>query len=347
MAADLLKVNEFGLYCAAGDFYIDPWRSVPKALITHGHSDHARYGCSKYLSVNENKWILKARLGNQIDLTCLNYGESILINGIKVTFHPSGHLLGGSQIEVEQNGNTWVVSGDYKTQSDPTCRQFIPIKCHTFISECTFGLPIYRWQSSQQIIHEIQDWWKTNAALETCSILGAYSLGKAQRILASLGEFHGPIFVHGAVQKINQAYLATGISLPETNSPRISNDKKVFQKALVIAPPSALNSSWSRRFGKSSMAVASGWCAVRGNRRRRGLEKGFVLSDHADWGGLIDSIKSTNAERVLLTHGFTSVFSRYLLQHSVNAEVLSTHYEGETDLGDGNDMTESSEVVSQ
>lgn len=328
---DLLQLTESGLYCEAGDFYIDPWKGVNKALLTHAHSDHARLGSQHYLCAAEGFHVTRARLGNSISLQQLDYGQSIQINGVHVSFFPAGHILGSAQIRVEYKGEVWVASGDYKTEADAnSCKPFEPVACHTFITESTFGLPVYQWQPQQQIFNEINAWWKKNSSEGRASLLMAYGLGKSQRILAGVDASIGPIYIHGSVAKMNEAYLQTGYHLPQTQLVTEEKDKKTdYSKALIIAPPSAEGTAWAKRFGDYSNAFASGWMAIRGMRRRSSLDKGFVLSDHADWNGLLQAIKDTGCERVIVTHGYTQVLARYLTELGYRAEVMKTHFEGE------------------
>jgi len=331
MAEDLVRVSDRGLYCQHGDFYIDPWRPVNRALITHGHSDHARMGSTSYLCHIDAKGILRSRLGEDALLETIDYGTPVKIKDVYVSFHPAGHILGSSQIRIEYRGQICVVSGDYKTQADPTCPAIEPVRCHTFITESTFGLPIYRFPENHVIAAEVNEWWQANAAAGKVSLLYAYSLGKAQRLLASVDASIGPIYTHGAVEALNAVYRGCGVYLPETIY--VSNDvnKEVLGKAgaLVVAPPNTQDSLWSRKFGKSSDAFASGWMRVRGARRRRSLDRGFVMSDHADWPGLIATIAATGAERVLVTHGYTPPLVRYLSDLGIDAQALETAYTGE------------------
>lgn len=326
---DLVRINDRGLYCEIGDFYIDPWRPVARALITHGHSDHARSGSRAYLAHKHSHGILRLRLGDDAAVETLDYGEHLNIGGVKVSFHPAGHILGSSQIRLEHGGRVWVVSGDYKTQVDPTCQPIDPVACDTFITESTFGLPIYTFPESQQIYGQINKWWQQNKAEGKISLLFAYSLGKAQRIIAGL-EAVGPIYTHGAVEALNQVYRGCGVKLPDTT--HLTSQKKeqlIAEGALILAPPNAQDSTWSRKFSPLSEAFASGWMRVRGARRRRALDRGFVMSDHADWQGLLDTIKATGAQRVLVTHGYAQPLIRYLAEAGLHAQALETAYGGD------------------
>jgi putative mRNA 3-end processing factor len=328
---EFLQLTPAGLYCEDGDFYIDPWQPVGRAVITHAHADHARVGSKTYLCAREGKRLLQTRLGDKAHIQTLHYGEALKLNSVSLSLHPAGHILGSSQVRITKNGRTCVVSGDYKAVHDPTCTPLEPLRCHTFISESTFGLPIFRWPSPAQVLEEIQSWWRQNQAQGRTSILFAYALGKAQRILAGLDPSIGPIFAHGAVEKMNQCYLDLGIALPDTCYVGDAEDKRVFRKALIVAPPSADNPAWMRRFPSRSRAFASGWMRIRGNRRRRSVDRGFVYSDHADWDGLVETIEATGAERIGVTHGYATEMARWLEQKGHQAAVIPTNYQGETD----------------
>jgi putative mRNA 3-end processing factor len=323
---DLIAATDRGLYCAAGDFFIDPWRPVARALITHGHSDHARFGSDVYVCQRDTDPILRKRLGENISVETVRYGEVLVRDGVSVSFHPAGHVLGSAQVRVEHRGEVWVASGDYKLERDGVSAPFEPIRCDTFITESTFGLPIYRWRPQEDVTVEIDDWRRENAAAGRASVIYAYALGKAQRILANIDPTLGPIYCHGAVEAINELHRAAGVNLPPTLSVTEARGKGAFANALIVAPPSAAGSVWLKRFGEYSDALASGWMQVRGNRRRRGLDRGFVVSDHADWPGLLQAIKETGATRVLATHGFTTPLSRFLQEAGVEAYPLQTAY---------------------
>lgn len=327
--ADLVVVRPEGLYCPAGDFYIDPWRPVARAIITHAHADHARRGHGAYLAHAAAAAVLRARLGEDIALQTVAYGEALDCNGVRVSLHPAGHVLGSAQVRLEQRGQVWVVSGDYKTQPDVTCTPFEPVRCHTFITESTFGLPLYRWRPQAEVLTDIHAWWQTNAAEGRTSVLYAYALGKAQRLLAGLDAACGPVVVHGAVQTINHAYHAAGVALPDTLSVSDGLDAKALRCALVIAPPSVQGTPWLRRFGVYSDAMVSGWMQLRGMRRRRGVDRGFVLSDHADWPGLLQAIRASGAQRILVTHGQVAPLVRYLSEQGLDADALHTRFGGE------------------
>ena len=330
---DLVVARPEGLYCPPGDFYIDPWRPVERAVITHGHGDHARWGSRRYLAAAPGEGILRARLGQDIDLQTLAYGERIDHQGVTLSFHPAGHVLGSAQVRLEYQGEVWVASGDYKVEPDGTCAPFEPVSCHTFITESTFGLPIYRWPSQAEIFAGIDAWWRANAAAGKASVLFAYAFGKAQRILHGIDDSIGPILVHGAVEPLNEVYRAGGVRIPAT---RYAGDFKktdpALRQALIVAPPSAGGSTWMRRFGDYSDAFASGWMLLRGTRRRRGVDRGFALSDHADWPGLLWAIEQTGAERVMVTHGQVNVLVRHLREQGLDARAFQTEYGDEDDV---------------
>jgi putative mRNA 3-end processing factor len=337
----LLRVEAEGLWCEAGGFYIDPWQPVSKALITHAHSDHARPGSAAYLCAEPSKATLTARLGAQAQIQTLPYGQSVGIGSVTVSFHPAGHILGSAQIRVECRGEVWVVSGDYKLAPDSTCAPFEPLRCHTFVTESTFGLPIYRWAPPNEIAQQIDSWWRSNQARGQCSVIFGYPLGKAQRILAALNSETGPLFCHGAVEKINTIYRAAGVPLPPTRWAHDAAKGFDWRRALVIAPPSAQGSLWMRRFGALSTAMASGWMRIRGTRRRKSLDRGFVLSDHADWPGLLDAIAATEASCVLVTHGYRGPLVRWLSERGIEARALDTQFEGEGEEPDTESDAES------
>jgi putative mRNA 3-end processing factor len=345
---DLIVARPEGLYCPPGDFYIDPWRPVDRAVITHGHADHGRRGNAHYLAAASAESVLRTRLGN-IDLQTLPYDEAIDYFGIRISFHPAGHVLGSAQVRLESQGRVWVVSGDYflaGSRDDPrednaTCAPFEPVRCHCFVTESTFALPIYRWQPQADVFAEIDAWWRGNAESGRVSLLMGYSFGKAQRILKGVDSSIGPIIVHGAIEPINLAYREAGVTLPATQLVAQISEKSLLKRALVVAPPSAHGSPWTRRFGDYSDAFASGWMQLRGARRRRSVDRGFVLSDHADWPGLQRAIAATGAERVIVTHGHEAVLVRWLAEHGYEASSFQTDY-GETD-----DIGTSAEPIAQ
>ena len=330
MAKELLLQNTpKGIYCAAGDFYIDPWRPVERAVITHAHSDHARWGMKKYLAHKDSEPIMRLRLGEDIQLETMDYHIEKDINGVKVSFHPSGHIIGGAQVRVEHKGEVWVASGDYKVQNDNISPAFEPVKCHTFITESTFGLPIYQWKPQSDIFNAINNWWKGNIEKSWASVLCGYPLGKAQRLLQNVDRSLGPVFAHGTTHRVLKAYRNHGIKLPHVEYVDLSLPKGSFAGALILAPPGVITSSWIKRFEPYSSAVASGWMNLRGAKRRSAADVGFVLSDHADWEGLNAAIKATEAQRVFVTHGYTGTFAHWLREQGYNAEEWKTEFVGE------------------
>lgn len=326
----MLRVTESGLYCEAGDFFVDPWRPVPRAVVTHAHGDHLTWGCGSYLVADRGVGVTRERLGQWQDrVEGVPFGEVRTINGVRVSLHPAGHILGSAQVRLEHGGEVWVASGDYKTDPDTTCDPWEPVPCHTFITESTFGLPIYRWPEPRDVFAGINAWWAENVAAGRTSLLFGYGLGKAQRLLAGLNPAIGPILVHGAVDRMTAMYRQAGIPLPPTEYATAA--RGVASGALVLAPPSADGSSWARKFGPNSTAFASGWMLVRGARRRRSVDRGFTLSDHVDWPQLLSAIDATGASRVLVTHGFTGPVVRWLREHGLESDALATRYEGERD----------------
>ena len=322
---DLVVQRPEGLYCPAGDFYIDPWRPVDRAVITHAHADHARTGHGHYLAAAPAEGVLRARLGH-ITLQPLAYGDTIVHHGVTVSLHPAGHVLGSAQVRLEHGGQVWVASGDYKVAPDATCAPFQPVRCDVFITESTFGLPIYRWRPDAEVFADINAWWQANAAAGRASLLLCYSFGKAQRILSGVDPSIGPIVVHSAVEPLNRAYREAGVALPTTHTVSEVGNKADLKRALVLCPPGAVAGPWVKNFGDFSDAFASGWMQLRGARRRGGYDRGFVLSDHADWPGLLTAIGATGAERVIVTHGSVPVMVRYLTGQGLQAEAFQTAY---------------------
>ncbi len=325
---DLLQFTSKGIWCAQANVFIDPWKPVDKAFITHGHADHSRYGSKAYLATTTAAPVIKYRLGN-ININTINFGEKITINGVKFSFHPAGHILGSAQIRVEYKGEIWVASGDYKLENDGLAEAFEPIKCHTFITESTFGLPVFNWKPQTEIFADINNWWRQNATEGKVTFITGYSLGKAQRILQGLDTSIGKIYTHGAVENINEVIRNQGINLPDTI--RVTRDisPKDYPTNLVLAPPGALNSAWMKKFKPLSIGIASGWMAMRGARRRKAAERGFVLSDHVDWKDLNTAVKETGAERVVVTHGYTAIYAQYLQEMGLEAQVATTEFTGE------------------
>lgn len=332
---NLITFTDRGLFCEAGNFYIDPWKPVERAVITHGHSDHASFGHKYYLCHRFTKPILQLRLGDN-NYQTLDWNETIYMNGVKLSLHPAGHIIGSSQIRLEYQDEVWVISGDYKTEDDGISEKFEPVKCNTFITESTFGLPIYKWKPQQEIYDSIINWINRNKENGRASILLAYSLGKAQRVLQAIKETSQNIFAHGAIYNMQQTLIDAGFNLQPVVRVTPETPKELLKETVIIAPPGADGTSWMKKFSPYSIGVCSGWMQVRGNARRRNADAGFALSDHADWKGLLDSVKVTGAERVFVTHGFQSAFSRYL-----NEEHISLAAEVKTQYGNEDEETSS------
>ena len=313
-----MELRDAGLYCPAGDFYIDPALPVDRAVITHAHSDHAAPGSRAYLAARPGEALLRARMGSEAIIQSLPYGERLAIGDVIVSLHPAGHILGSAQVRLEAGGEVWVVSGDYKLAPDPTCEAFEPLRCHTFVTESTFALPIFRWAEPSEVTAAIEAWWRSNREAGKASLLFGYPLGKMQRVLASLDSSIGPIYCHGAVERYNRLYREQGVALPA------STELKDYAGALIAGPPSAHNSPWTRRFGPASTAFVSGLMRIRGTRRRRSLDRGFVLSDHADWPALLRAVDETGAETVWVTHGYRAPLVRWLEEHGRNALAVET-----------------------
>ncbi|MEN2284397.1 ligase-associated DNA damage response exonuclease [Algoriphagus sp. SE2] len=327
--SDLLIFNSKGIYCPKAQVYLDPWKPVKQAIITHGHSDHARYGHKNYLTHHSNIPILKHRLGD-INVQGVEWDEPFQINGVRFSLHPAGHIIGSAQVRVEYKGQVWVFTGDYKDEDDGVSTPYSPIKCHTMITECTFGLPAFKWKPQEQVFDDINKWWQSNKDEGKTSVIFGYSLGKAQRILKYLDPSIGEIYTHGAIEKMTEV-LRPQLNLPKTNLITKETTGKEIQGNMVVAPPSAHGSPWMRKFVPYETGTCSGWMAFRGARARRATDKGFVISDHCDWQGLLKCIKASEATRVICTHGYTDIFSKYLREIGYDASVENTDYEGEKD----------------
>ncbi len=325
----LIEFTESGIYCPKGDFYIDPWKGVKKALITHAHADHSRFGSQQYLAHHQSEHIMKQRLGEGINLETIAYNEPLKIGDVHVSFHPAGHIPGSAQIKLNYKGQSCVVSGDYKLEDDGLSTPFEPVKCHEFVTESTFGLPIYQWQKQEEVFNEINHWWRENKAAGKTTVLFAYALGKAQRLLAHLDTSIGKIYTHGAVENATDMLRKTGLKLPETIQVTKEIPKKDYAGNMVIATPASIGSPWMRKFAPYSTGITSGWMMLRGTRRRKAADRGFVLSDHADWNGLLTAVKNTEAEKVYVTHGYSNVFSKYLTELGWDAVSIDSMFEGE------------------
>jgi putative mRNA 3-end processing factor len=326
----LLQLSPEGLYCPAASAWIDPWRPVPRALITHAHADHARPGCREYWAIGASEGILRERLGAEIKLLPVDYGQLHRIGDARVSFHAAGHVLGSAQIRLEASGESWLVSGDYKRCADPSCAPFETVQADVLISEATFGLPIYRWASGAEIAAEILEWWRS--ASDRPSVLFAYAFGKAQRVLAELHRLgvSDEVLLHGAVERLMAPYRQAGVAMPPTRPLAELERDADLSGRLLIAPPGAHRSRELRRFAKAQNGFVSGWMAVRGARRRRGYGRGFVMSDHADWAGLLQSVRESRAQQVYVTHGQSNVLARYLQEvEGISAEPLEGHFEAE------------------
>ena len=330
----LLQFSAASIFCEQAKLHIDPWKPVELAILTHAHSDHARPGCKHYLAHKDSETVLRLRLGSEISLQTLEYGETFFHHGVKFSLHPAGHILGSAQIRVEYKGEVWVVSGDYKGQNDGFCQAFEPIKCNSFVTESTFGLPVYHWKSQDEVFKEIDEWIKGTFEKGRNAILMGYSLGKMQRLIRGLQPFEYPVYAHGAIFLINEALRNKGYPLPYISpiTPNLSKNK--IERSLILAPGSALNTPWINRFEPYSTGYCSGWMAIRGAKNRMPIDRGFVLSDHADWNELNTLIKATEAENIYVTHGFTSSFTRWLNDNGYNAKEVKTMYGEEfgTDL---------------
>ena len=339
MKRPLLEFNDKGIYCEAAGVYLDPWKPVDKAIISHGHADHARWGHKQYITHTSNVPIIKHRIGD-IEVAGKEWGESFSINNVKFSFHPAGHIIGSSQIRVEHKGEVWVFTGDYKTEDDGVAVPFEPVKCHTFITECTFGLPAFKWVPQQQVIDDINTWWQENRDDGKTSVIFGYSLGKAQRLLKHLDTSIGKIYTHGAIENMTEV-LREQATFPETTRVTREIKKEEIKGNIVLAPPSAHGSTWIRKMVPYVTASASGWMTFRGARRRRAIDRGFVLSDHCDWQSLLKSIKETGCDKVICTHGYTDIFSRFLREQGYDARTEETQYEGETGQLESNNEKDS------
>lgn len=326
MSAHLLQFTGKSIYCAIANVHIDPWIPVDRAIITHAHSDHARWGSKHYLAHKDSEVVLRLRLGQDISLQTVEYGEVFSINGVNFSLHPAGHVIGSAQVRVEYKGKVWVFTGDYKVEDDHFSAPFEVVPCHSFITEATFGLPIYRWQPQEEIFREINNWREKNRTDDKASLLMGYSLGKMQRILKNINPEEGPIYAHGAIYYLNERLRAAGYDLPALTLVTVHIDKKLYKGSLVLAPPSADNSIWAKKLGPFSTGYCSGWMLVRGAKNRRAIDQGFALSDHVDWFQLLETIKNTGAEKIYVTHGYTSVVSRYLNEIGIWAAEVQTMY---------------------
>jgi putative mRNA 3-end processing factor len=320
----LVELRAEGLYCPPGDFYIDPWAAVDRAVVTHAHAVVANAVADAYLTANPGHTLLRAILGPQAIIESLEYAESRAIGRVRISLHPAGHILGSAQVRIEHAGEIWVVSGHYKLAEDPTCAPYQPLSCHTFVTEATFALPIFRWPDSSEVRHAAQTWWRTNQLAGSATLLFAHPVGQAQRLLAMLDPSIGPIYCHESIESVTSLYRKQHIRLAPATVAGGAGD---WRRALILAPPSALGSTWARRFGAASTAFASGWMRIRGTRRRRSLDRGFVFSDHADWPGLVRAIEETHAERIWVTGGFRAPLTRWLQERGREALAIETPFD--------------------
>ncbi len=323
MGKDLLTFTSKGIYCPRGDFFIDPHKPVHRAVVTHAHSDHARWGHKYYMAQQRNRHILKLRLGD-IKLELKGYGEVTMINGVKMSFHSAAHVWGSSQVRVEYKGEVWVVSGDYKLEDDGFSGSFEPVKCNTFITECTFGLPIFKWRPQDNVYRDINDWWRRNSENAKTSILTAYAFGKAQRLIQNIDHSIGNVYVHKSIENVNNALIQDGAVLPEVFCTDPSIKKTDYHGSLVITPGYSFENTWLSAFHPCEVATVSGWIQVKGIKKKRRLGQGFVLSDHADWAGLNEAVRMTGADRVFVMHGYTDVYARWLRERGYRAAVVES-----------------------
>lgn len=334
----LLKFTSKGIYCVPGKFYIDPWRPVDLAVITHGHADHARSGMKKYLCHHFTKPILYSRIGKDIECQSVAYGEILTINGVKVSLHPAGHIIGSAQIRMEYKGYVSVISGDYKIQDDGLSTPFEAVKCNEFVTESTFGLPIYNWLSVEEQENQMKNWVEQNRRNGKTSVFIGYSLGKSQRIMKAL-EGLGELNVHYSIAKLNEAYESVGVKLPDYNTIDLRDDKKQLDGKIILLPPALVDNPAMKKIPNMAYAICSGWMQIRGARRWRSADAGFAISDHADWQGLLTAIKATEAEKVYVTHGQTAIFSKYLNEIGIASEEVKTEY------GDDEEKREIDEAI--
>ena len=327
MKNPLLEFSDKGIYCPKADVYLDPWKPVQKAIISHAHADHSRWGHQKYIAHEYSVPIMQHRLG-AIEVTAKKWGETFSINGVRFSLHPAGHIVGSSQIKASYKGETWVFSGDYKVHNDQYTTPFEPQKCSVFITECTFGIPAFKWPSQDQVFHEIRDWWQQNAAQGVTSVLFGYSLGKAQRLSYHLDNSIGPLLLHPVIHAHNEVVNSVR-KLPSHQKLEREVDPKTHRGALIIAPPNAQDAQWLKKWEPYKTAAASGWMATRGARRRRGYDTGFVLSDHSDFSELNTAVQATQAESVICTHGYTEIYSKYLNSQGIRATTADTPFEDE------------------
>jgi putative mRNA 3-end processing factor len=327
----LIDFTSSGLYCHIADVYIDPWKPVDRAIITHAHSDHARIGNMAYLTHKDSVPLLRHNLGRYLSVQSLDYNEPIFINGVKISLHPAGHIIGSSQVRLEYKGEVWVISGDYKLDDDGISKPFESVKCDVFVTESTFGLPLFRWRNQLEVYNEINNWWYNNMIENKTSILIGYTLGKAQRLICNLDKSIGDIYVHKSIESINQVMRENGTYIPQLKIFGPTTEFSQLKNTLIIAPPSSLNSQWIQQLEPSSVAIASGWMSLRGTKRNKKIDKGFILSDHADWEQLKESVSASGAKTVYITNGYASSFSRWMEEKGIDSKKIETKFQGELD----------------
>ncbi|MDZ4709369.1 MAG: ligase-associated DNA damage response exonuclease [Saprospiraceae bacterium] len=319
----LLTFTAKGIYCPRADVYIDPHKPVSRALITHGHSDHAILGHRYYLCTALTAAILKYRLGSFIQIQTVEYAQPVLINQVRFSFHPAGHIPGSAQIRVSYLDEIWVVTGDYKTEVDEICEAYELIPCHTLITETTFALPVYQWKPQKQIIREILEWYNYNLNSGQTTVLLAYALGKSQRLIHHIPA-DIPVYTHGSVEQTTEVLRKAGLGLRPTIPVSSRVSKKEIQKGITIAPSSVLNSLWIRSLVNPVTATISGWMALINNRKKQAADHGFTLSDHVDWPSLNEVIKQSGTQKVFATHGYTSLYVDWLCSRGYDAEIVSS-----------------------
>jgi len=319
----LITATQRGLYCPAGDFYIDPAKPVQTAVVTHAHGDHLRAGSARILLAAPGLGIARKRLDDARNVVAMEYGALFKLGPVTVSLHPAGHILGSAQVRLEHDGEVWVVSGDYKRQSDPTCAPFEPLQCDVFVSETTFGQPHFVWPDTAAVVGNIVRWWQINRERGRNSVLFCYALGKAQRVLAELlHHTREPVHVHGEIGSLVEVYRAAGIDMVPT-IPVTAAAAAQLHGALVMATPTMSRSAWLRRLGTGTRAFCSGWMLLEGESQRRGYDMGFVVSDHADWPALVHTCRDSGAARILLMHGRTDRLAAHLKELGLDAAPLA------------------------
>lgn len=317
---DWVQPHPTGIYLPAADIWVDPSVPVPRALVTHGHADHARGGHGEVWATPETLQIMEVRYGPQTGRP-VAYGESLKLGEIDVSFVPAGHVLGSAQIVLDHRGERVVVSGDYKRREDPTCARFEPVKCDVFVTEATFGLPVFRHPETHDEMDKLLATLRANP--DRCVLVGAYALGKAQRVIRELRVmgFDDPIYIHGALQRLCDLYVENGVDLGDLR-PAMGVAKAELMGRVVVAPPSALNDRWSRRLPDPISAMASGWMTVRQRARQKNIELPIILSDHADWDELTATIQELSPREVWVTHGREDALVHWCAMRQIKARAL-------------------------